>query len=44
VLAIGAEMQRLRLPVFTFSYGYESTEAIAWSPVAGRFVRVFYSD
>lgn len=44
VKAIGAEMRRLGLPTFTFSYGYESTETITWSPIAGRFFEVFYSD
>lgn len=44
VLAIGARMQRLRLPVFTVSYGCESTEMITWSRRENRFFEVFYSD
>jgi hypothetical protein len=44
VRAIGREMQRSRLPTFTFSYGYESTETITWSPMARKFFEVFYSD
>jgi hypothetical protein len=44
VRAIGREMQRSGLPAFTFSYGYESTEAITWSPTARKFFEVFYSD
>lgn len=44
VLAIAKEIQRLRLPTFIFSYGYESTEIITWSPMERRFFEVFYSD
>jgi hypothetical protein len=44
VRAIGREMQRSGLPAFTFSYGYESTETITWSPTARKLFEVFYSD
>jgi len=35
------EMRQRGLPAFTFSYGYETTRSITWSPMAGRFFPVF---
>lgn len=37
-----ADLASRPLMALTFSYGYESTETVVWSPVARRFFTVFY--
>lgn len=41
VRRVGDEMRRRALPAFTFSYGYETSRTIVWSPLARRFFPVF---
>ena len=37
-----ADLASRDLVALTFSYGYESTESVVWSPVSKSFVTVFY--
>ena len=41
VRRLAAEIRRSKAPTFSFSYGYETTRTIIWSPSARRFLPIF---